>query len=90
MKVSHPHITTNQSICNNSPIITGTRTTVRSIVTYYKDGLSPEEIIAKLPYLTLSEVYDTISFYYDNKSLIDNEIIENNNEKYWEKEVVNK
>ncbi len=90
LNVKHPHVTKKKSICNNSPIIIGTRTTVRSIITYYKDGLLPEEIIIKLPYLKLSEVYDAISFYYDNKKIIDKEIEENNNEEYWMKKVIKK
>ncbi|MBA7681386.1 hypothetical protein ES703_89724 [subsurface metagenome] len=88
LKVSHPHITMDESICNNSPIIVGTRTPVRSIVNYYKDGLSPEEIIVKLSHLKLSEVYDALSFYYDNKELIDSEIEENRNEEMWAKKVI--
>lgn len=87
-KIVHPHITTNENICNSSPIIAGTRTPVRSIVFYYKDGLSPEEIATKLPYLKLSEIYDALSFYYDNKELIEKEIEENQNEAYWESKVI--
>jgi len=34
-----------------------------------------------------SEIYDALSFYYDNKDLIDQEIIVNNDEELWEKNV---
>lgn len=88
LKTAHPHIITDKNICNNNPIISGTRTTVRSIVSYHDDGLSPEEIAAKLSYLKLSQIYDTLTFYYDNKELIDNEIEENRNESYWESQVL--
>ena len=83
MKTQHPHISQNANICNNSPIITGTRTPVRSIVSYHKNGLTAEEIAAKLHYLSLSEIYDALAFYYDNKDLIDKDIEENLDEEYW-------
>ena len=89
VKITHPHIITNKDICNNSPIISGTRTPVRSIVFYHKDGLSPEEIAGKLSYLTLAEIYDALSFYYDNKELIEKEIEENEDEEYWESKIKN-
>ena len=87
MKTAHPHIVRNKDICNNSPIIAGTRTPVRSIVGYHKNGLTAEEIAAKLSYLSLSEIYDAFAFYYDNKEAIDREIEENENEAYWESRV---
>ena len=83
LKTQHPHISQSANICNNSPIITGTRTPVRSIVSYHKNGLTAEEIAAKLHYLSLSETYDALAFYYDNKDLIDKDIEENSHEEYW-------
>ncbi len=88
IKIDHPHIVTDKNICNDSPTIAGTRTPVRSIVSYYNDGLSPEEIASKLSYLKLSEIYDALAFFYDNKELIDKEIEENSNEIYWETQVL--
>ena len=89
LKTTHPHIITDKNICNGSPIIAGTRTTVRSIVSYHKNGLSPEEVGAKLKYLKLSEIYDALAFYYDDVELIDKEIAENENESYWESRILN-
>ncbi|TFG59282.1 MAG: DUF433 domain-containing protein [Spirochaetales bacterium] len=68
------NISSDSIVCNGSPVISGTRTFVRSVVAYHKNGLTAEEIVAKLNYLTLSEVFDSLAFYYDNKSLIDQEI----------------
>ena len=87
VKTAHPHIVRNKDICNNSPIIAGTRTPVRSIVGYHKNELTAEEIAAKLSYLSLSEIYNALAFYYDNKEAIDREIEENENEAYWESRV---
>jgi uncharacterized protein (DUF433 family) len=87
VKTAHPHIVQHKDICNNSPIIAGTRTPVRSIIGYHKNGLTAEEIAAKLSYLSLSEIYDALAFYYDNKEAIDREIEENGAEVYWESRV---
>ena len=89
VRVNHPHITTDKEICNGSPIIKGTRTPVRSIIGYANMGLTPEEILATLPYLKLSEIYDALSFYYDNKELIDKEIEENNDIEYLKSLIIN-
>ena len=72
-----------QQLTVSRSIITGTRTPVRSIVSYHKNGLTAEEIAAKLHYLRLSEIYDALAFYYDNKDLIEKDIAENSNEEYW-------
>jgi uncharacterized protein (DUF433 family) len=87
LKTAHPHIVRNKNICNNSPIIAGTRTPVRSIVGYHRNGLTAEEIAAKLSYLTLSEIYDALAFYYDNRETIDREREENEDESYWESRI---
>jgi len=43
--------------------------------------LTAEEIAAKLHYLSLSEIYNALAFYYDNKDLIDKDIEENSDEE---------
>jgi uncharacterized protein (DUF433 family) len=40
-------------------------------------GLSPEELVREFTHLTLAQVYDALSFYYDNKDLIDKDLREN-------------
>ena len=87
LKTQHPHVSQDENICNNSTIITGTRTPVRSIVAYHKNGLTAEEIAAKLHYLSLSEIYDALAFYYDNKDFIDKDIEENSDEEYWKSQL---
>jgi uncharacterized protein (DUF433 family) len=76
MKVGHLYITRKPGVCNGRPIIAGTRTPVKSIVTYHKMGLSTEEIQSELPYLSLAQIYDALSFYYDHIEEIDREIEE--------------
>ena len=77
-KLTHPHITADPKICGGSPIITGTRFPVRSVVIYIlRHGLTPEELVSKFPGLTLAQVHDSLAYYYDNLEEIEREISEN-------------
>lgn len=74
-KVMHPHITTDPGICGGSPTIVGTRISVRIVVGYIlHQGLTPEELQASFPHLSLAAIYDALSYYYDNRKEIDAEI----------------
>ncbi len=79
-KIKHPHIETKKGILGGRPVIKNTRTSVKNLVIYYKVGYTPEEILRELPHLTLAQIYDAISFYFDNQEEIDKEI-ENDTEK---------
>lgn len=77
VKVKHPYIGRTKGVCGGSPIIKGTRTSIKSIVGYYKFGMSVEEIIEGLPHLTIAQVYDALSYYHDHQGEIEQEIKEN-------------
>jgi uncharacterized protein (DUF433 family) len=79
-KVIHPYITFREDIGSGSPIIAGTRTRVSNIVAYYKLGYSPEELAREFPHLTLSQIYDVLSYYYEHQKEIDKEIDEDSEE----------
>ena len=76
----HQHIVRNPEILTGEPIIDGTRTPVRSIVLYHKMGLSADEILGTLPYLTPAQVYDALAYYYDSRKEIDTYIRMNSEE----------
>ncbi len=75
-KTLHPYITSEKKIGSGRPIITGTRTRVSNMVAYYKLGLSPEELAREFPHLTLSQIHDALSYYYEHQEDIDREIDE--------------
>ncbi len=79
-KVVHPYITSEKGIGNEKPIIIGTRTRVSNIIAYYKLGFSPEELAREFPHLALSQIYDALSYYYENREEIDREIDEDSEE----------
>jgi uncharacterized protein (DUF433 family) len=74
----HPYIVSQADLCGGSPVIQGTKFPVRSVVNYVlRQGVSPEELVKEFTHLTLAQVYDALSFYYDNKELIDKDILNN-------------
>jgi len=71
----HPYISTNPKISKGSPVISGTRLRVIDLVIEYdRLGLTPDQIIDAHPHLTLEALHDALSYYYENRDLIDNEI----------------
>ena len=81
-KIAHPHITSDPKVCGGSPIISDTRFPVRSVVAYVlRHGLTPEELVARFPHLTLAQVHDALAYYYDNREEIDRDLAENSEEK---------
>lgn len=73
----HCYIVQNDAILGGEPIIKGTRTPVRAIVENWRLGLAPEEIVIHFPHITLSQVFDALSYYGDNQDEI-NAYIEQN------------
>jgi uncharacterized protein (DUF433 family) len=62
----HPHIVRVDGILGGEPVIRGTRTPVRAIVENWRLGLTLEEIPDHLPHLTLSQVFDALSYFQDH------------------------
>ena len=67
-------ITTSPDLQSGRPIIAGTGTSVRRIVTLYKQGYSANEIVADKPYLTLAQVHAALAYYYANQKIIDQDL----------------
>ena len=53
------------------PRIADTGVTVRRVVSWYKLGLSPEEIADELGHLTLAQVYAALAYYQANREEIE-------------------
>ena len=74
-KVAYRYITRKEN--SGEPIIKGTRTSVRVVVENWRLGNSAEEIVRGLPHLTLAQVFEAMSYYYDNQAEIDDFIKQN-------------
>ncbi|VVB84752.1 Uncharacterised protein [uncultured archaeon] len=73
--IKHPYITTNTRISKGSPIIAGTRVRVLDIIIEYEYlGYAPDEIVNAHPHLILPQIHDALSFYYENREEMDQEI----------------
>lgn len=77
-KTEHPHIIRAEGICGGRSVIKGTRIPVWLIAGWFKDGCSPERIKQEIyPHLSLAQIYDALSYYYDHHDEIDSEIAAN-------------
>jgi uncharacterized protein (DUF433 family) len=58
-----------------SPIIAGTRVRVLDIIIEYEYlGYAPDEIVNAHPHLVLPQIHDALSYYYENREELDQEI----------------
>ena len=73
----HPYVVRRDDILSGEPIIKGTRTPVRAIAEWWKFGATPDEILQNLPYLTLAQIFDALSYYADHREEIEQYIREN-------------
>ncbi|MFH0813369.1 MAG: DUF433 domain-containing protein [Pseudomonadota bacterium] len=71
-KAKYPYIVSKKGIRGGSPVIEGTGIQVMDIaVRYHLLENTTDEIIAVYPDLTLSQVHDALSYYYDHKEEMD-------------------
>ena len=55
--------------------LVGRRIKVKHIVVDMRSGMTPDEIQAAYPHLTLAEIYAALAYYYDHQSQIDAQIV---------------
>lgn len=71
-EVKHPYITSDRKIRGGEPIIAGTGIRVLDVAVRYEImGMSPDDILVAFPHLSLSQVHDALSYYYEHKDEID-------------------
>ena len=75
----YPHVSSDPEILDGAPCVAGTRIPVRTIASYHKMGVSVEELAGGdyYPWLSPSDVYGALLYYYDHQNEIDAEIEEN-------------
>ena len=71
-EVRHPYISAGKKIRDGEPVISSTGIRVLDIAVRYEImGMAPEDIIIALPHLTLPQVHDALSYYYEHKREMD-------------------
>jgi len=71
----HLYIEKDPSKYEGKAVIKGTRIPVASIVNHYRSGMSVEEILEGYPSLTPAQLFDALSYYFDNKDEIDSQFV---------------
>ena len=84
----YPYIGADPGIADGKPIVSGTRTTVRSIAGYYQMGMSIDEILTTLPHLTPSQVHSALAYYFDNQEEIDLDMKVSSDVHFWKSQVI--
>ena len=83
--IPHPYVERREGVCGGRPVLAGTRFPVRSVVAYVlRQGMTPEELVAEFPYLTLASVHDALSYYYDHREEIDADALANSEESQYQ------
>jgi uncharacterized protein (DUF433 family) len=85
VSTTYRYITRVPGVYGGRPVISGTRTPVKTIVGYYKLGLTVEEMLEGLPHLTAAQVYEALSYYHDHTSEIEQDIEESRIERLIER-----
>ena len=75
---SHPYVERRAGVHGGRPVVRGTRLPISTIVQRYHQGRSVEEILADFPQLGPAEVHDALSYFYDHRSEIEQELVELN------------
>jgi uncharacterized protein (DUF433 family) len=71
------HIGIRPGFCGGEPHILGHRIKVRHVAVWHEQsGMSPVEIVAAYPTITLAQVHAALSYYYDHRDEIQSAIAE--------------
>jgi uncharacterized protein (DUF433 family) len=77
VKNQHAYIEHVEGRNGGSAVVKRTRIPVWVIAEYYRAGLTPEEILAHHPQLTLSRVFDALGYFDDHRDEIESDIAAN-------------
>lgn len=68
-------ISRDPQIRGGRPCVAGTGVTVQRIVTWYKLGLAPEEIVDRIGHLTLAQIHAALAHYHANRDEIEERLV---------------
>lgn len=77
INTKHAYVERVAGRCGGRAVVKGTRIPVWEIALSYHSGLTPEEILAHWPQLSLSRVFDALGYCDDNRQEIEQDIVEN-------------
>lgn len=69
------HVTKTPGVCGGKACVAGTRVRVMDIVIWHERlGWSADQIVSEIPNLTLSDVYAALTYYFDHREEIEEDI----------------
>ena len=69
------HIESRDDVCGGKPCISGTRIRVWDVYVQHEvRGLTPDEIAAQYPPISLADVHAAMAYYWDNQAAIDEQM----------------
>lgn len=75
--VSIQHIEKTPGVCGGRACIAGHRVRVQDVVVWHeRRGFSPDEIVDMFPGISLADVYAALTYYFDNRQEIEDELRE--------------
>ena len=70
--VEKQHIEAKPGVCGGKPCIAGTRIRVWDVHVWHDlRGMTPEEIVAEFPQLSVGDVHAALTYYHDNRGLLE-------------------
>ncbi len=77
--MTYPYVISDPLICVGQPHVQGTRITVQRIALEVEQlGMTPDEVLAAHPHLTLAQVHAALAYFYDHRQEIDHAAAELN------------
>ncbi len=78
IRTEHPHIVRMEGVHEGRPTVRGTGVSVQTIIEQTQLGRSPQQIVEDYDgVLTLAQVYDALSYYYEHEQEIEQYIARN-------------
>jgi uncharacterized protein (DUF433 family) len=75
--IAHEHIVLTPGTCGGRARIDGTRIRVQDVMIWHERlGRSAEQIVRDFPQLTLGQVYAALAYYYDHRTEVDGQLLE--------------
>src|SRR4051812_46028674 len=75
LAVIREHIVRTPDTCGGKPRIAGTRIQVKDVALMHERmGMTPAQIVADYPHLTLADIHAALAFYHDHREQLDAEI----------------
>lgn len=83
VKTEHPYIVRRDTPSGVEPHIRGTNIAVRHVVGHYRHYGTVEGVLNAIPHLTVAQVHDALSYYYDHSAEVEAHI-QTHSEEAWQ------